>query len=93
MTEHKVGTRRGFAPRSGLRAGANELTELATLERPAAAVARRREDLRAHEKRAHHREPEDEVRNRERRILHGSRYRVAPRGSLVSKRVGRMIFP
>jgi predicted component of type VI protein secretion system len=55
--------------------GANGLAELATFVAAAAAIARCRQDLRAHEERAHHRGPEDEVGNSERGIVHTLRYR------------------
>ncbi len=75
------------------RAGADGLAELAALVELTAAAAGRRQDLRADEERAHHRHPEDEVRNRECGILHESTYRVAGGPSLDAKGVGRLFIP
>jgi hypothetical protein len=74
LPEHlRMQSRRSRAPeRSSAAAGAHRFAELASLVRPPAAVARGRQDLRPHKEGAHHCGPEDEVGNRERRILHSS---------------------
>src|SRR5437763_14143451 len=78
---------------SASRAGTDGLAELAALVKPPAAIARRRQDLRPHEERTHHRRPEDEVGNRDRGIVHASRYRNAGGPSLVAEAVGRLFLP